>query len=407
MLMASSLQHALGHAHLAFSPVVPSSPDGYRLTLRGPSLEPLCHLVLGAKDFSRLSCSFEKVCIRSSFMHSLAEALEEARGHVSWRQSRVKAKVSASLDSDEGKTDGARKALEQMFQGKSKLAKKWEEEIRKRELEGDVGDGGGGGRGWGGGSGDDDMDEEFSGQDEPWDWEEVGQTFMATFALIILYFSITHGPKQVFRLFRLFFRWVRQGFHLRKIPDEYLEGPDTEDEEDEDGNRDENSNSEWLLKQEADASVSKEVENDGRNNHSPNDAVEEESEDEYLPPPPSEYKKESLREKMQAQQQEKMLQMLTANLVSAYIFLAGRVASEYISSWEEKFEGSCWEVRSRMMLFSLKLTRQEAKYHCPAEFVKYKQLHGITPKVDFVTVICLRTRRGQGNFWHVKTCLRG
>ncbi|MCO5588914.1 hypothetical protein L7F22_042875 [Adiantum nelumboides] len=289
--------------------------DSYRLTLRRQTLEPLCHLVLGAKYYNHLSCSYEKVGIRSNYMLSIAEALEEARGHVSWRQLQVKARVSASLDSDEGKTDGARKALEQMFQGKSNLSKKWEEEIKKRELvrDGSDGVGGGGGtggrgRGWGGGGGNDDMDESFGGQEEPWDWEEIGQTSMATFALIILYFSITHGPKQVFRLFRLFFRWVRQEFHLRAIPREYLEGSETDDEEDE-GDSDEDSDDERLLNRETNVSVSNAQKSDVQNNHSPNVAVEQGTENEYLSPPP-EYKKESLMEKMQAQQKEKMRQML-------------------------------------------------------------------------------------------------
>ncbi|KAH7420851.1 hypothetical protein KP509_13G025600 [Ceratopteris richardii] len=125
--------------------------------------------------------------------------------------------------------DEARRVLVRAFQGEDNLSKKWEEEIKRRELAasdgGDGGDGGSRGSGLGGGGGGGDgMDQDSGGQNEPWDWEEAGQTFMATFVLFVLYFSITHGPDQVFDIFKVFFIYIWQGFRLRVIPEEYLRG---------------------------------------------------------------------------------------------------------------------------------------------------------------------------------------
>ena len=73
--------------------------------------------------------------------------------------------------------------MEQAFEGKKSLTKKWEEEIRKREVVegggGGYGDGigGDGDMGGGGGGG--------SGPNEPFDWGEFGEVSMATTSLIL------------------------------------------------------------------------------------------------------------------------------------------------------------------------------------------------------------------------------
>lgn len=135
-----------------------------------------------------------------------------------------KSRARVTCAAEDSKEDAARKALEQAFQGKKSVAKKWEEEIRNRELAG--GDGGISGDAWGGSGGDGDR-REGPGQNEPWDWEEAGQVFMATFSLVLLYCLITYGPKQTYVFTVNVFRYVWQGFRVRKIPDNYdipLEG---------------------------------------------------------------------------------------------------------------------------------------------------------------------------------------
>eukprot|EP00250_Pteridium_aquilinum_P033774 c6273_g1_i1 orf=164-1252(+) len=307
--------------------------DGYKCELiqRRPILEPLCQAVLRNKDVNQSNISYEKAfgtwllrtcnysdykaAVGSNLSHKTAGILCDARGQITWEQPGANARIFASLDPDGGKTDGARKALEQAFQGKNNVAKKWEEEIRKRELAGNDGGGssGGWGEGGGGGGGDEEMGEGF-GEDEPWNWEEAGQTFMATFALIILYFSITHGPKQVFRLFKLFFRYIRQGFRLRKIPDEYLlpEGP--EDDSDEDyleGGSDDDFEDDFVPGTQA---VSNARKGDVQKNHSPSDEAEEDEDDEIydVPTPPAKPSKINDKvSRLRAEQQDKILQQLT------------------------------------------------------------------------------------------------